>query len=52
MPTDARIDRSGVNGHASAPMIGVGRAGIGREGGWPSIEAFTELKTVNFNLDA
>lgn len=45
----------GINGYASipnAPMGGVKRSGIGREGGWPAIEAFTELKTINFNLDA
>lgn len=54
----ARAVRSGsigINGYASspnAPMGGVQRSGIGREGGWPSIEAFTELKTINFNLDA
>ncbi|MFT3720158.1 aldehyde dehydrogenase family protein [Pseudorhodoferax sp.] len=54
----ARAIRSGsigINGYASvpnAPMGGVKSSGIGREGGWPSIEAFTELKTVNFNLDA
>jgi aldehyde dehydrogenase (NAD+) len=54
----ARAIRSGsigVNGYASvpnAPMGGVKRSGIGREGGWPSIEAFTELKTIAFNLDA
>jgi len=45
----------GINGYASvpnAPMGGVKSSGLGREGGWPSIEAFTELKTINFNLDA
>lgn len=44
----------GINGYASvpnAPMGGVKLSGLGREGGWPAIEAFTELKTVNFNLD-
>jgi len=43
----------GINGYASsphAPMGGVQRSGIGREGGWASIEAFTELKTINFNM--
>jgi len=45
----------GINGYASvpnAPMGGVKLSGVGREGGWPAIEAFTELKTVNFNLDS
>ena len=54
----ARAVRSGsigINNYASvpnAPMGGVKRSGIGREGGWPTIEAFTELKTININLDA
>ncbi|MCG7400332.1 aldehyde dehydrogenase family protein [Caballeronia zhejiangensis] len=53
----ARAVRSGsigINGYASvpnAPMGGVKRSGIGREGGWSSIEAFTELKTIDFNMD-
>ncbi|WP_321800476.1 aldehyde dehydrogenase family protein, partial [Caballeronia sp. J97] len=52
----ARAMRSGsigVNGYASvpnAPMGGIRRSGVGREGGWSTIEAFTELKTINFNL--
>jgi aldehyde dehydrogenase (NAD+) len=44
----------GINGYASvanAPFGGVKRSGIGREGGWAAMEAFTELKTVNFNMD-
>jgi aldehyde dehydrogenase (NAD+) len=48
-----RTGSVGINGYASsphAPMGGVHRSGIGREGGWASIEAFTELKTVNFNM--
>ncbi|MDR5653301.1 aldehyde dehydrogenase family protein [Ruixingdingia sedimenti] len=54
----ARAVRSGsigINNYASvpnAPMGGIKRSGIGREGGWPTIEAFTELKTININLDA
>ncbi|MBC3191770.1 aldehyde dehydrogenase [Pseudonocardia sp. C8] len=54
----ARAIRSGsigINGYASvpnAPMGGVKRSGVGREGGWESIEAFTELKTININFDA
>ena len=45
----------GINGYTaipSAPMGGVKRSGIGREGGWSTIEEFTELKTVMLNLDA
>lgn len=54
----ARAVRSGsvgINGYASSPnspMGGVRRSGIGREGGFAAIEAFTELKTVVLNLDA
>lgn len=53
----ARAVRSGsvgINAYAStpnAPMGGVRRSGLGREGGWPSIEAFTELKTISINLE-
>lgn len=45
----------GINGYTgtpNAPMGGVKRSGIGREGGWPAIEAFTELKTISINMDA
>ncbi|HMQ94097.1 aldehyde dehydrogenase family protein [Amaricoccus sp.] len=54
----ARAVRSGsigINNYASvpnAPMGGVKRSGLGREGGWQTIEAYTELKTININLDA
>lgn len=54
----ARAVRSGaigINNFASvpnAPMGGIKLSGLGREGGWPSIEAFTEVKTININLDA
>jgi aldehyde dehydrogenase (NAD+) len=54
----ARAVRSGsigINNYASvpnAPMGGIKRSGVGREGGWQTIEAFTELKTININLDA
>ncbi|WP_028710752.1 aldehyde dehydrogenase family protein [Paracoccus pantotrophus] len=49
-----RTGAIGINGYASvanAPMGGVKRSGLGREGGWASIEAFTEIKTVAINLD-
>ena len=54
----ARAIRSGsvgINGYASSPhspMGGIRRSGIGREGGFAAIEAFTELKTIVLNLDA
>lgn len=54
----ARAVRSGsigINNFASAPHApfgGVKLSGLGREGGWATIEAFTELKTININLDA
>jgi len=43
----------GVNGYGlapNAPIGGVKASGIGREGGQASIEAYTELKTMIFNL--
>ncbi|WP_244446345.1 aldehyde dehydrogenase family protein [Devosia riboflavina] len=45
----------GINGYSlmpNSPAGGVKRSGIGREGGWATIEAFTELKTLILNLDA
>lgn len=49
-----RSGSTGINGYASipnAPMGGVKRSRLGREGGWETIEAFTELRTININLD-
>ncbi|RQR63256.1 hypothetical protein DIE07_05890 [Burkholderia sp. Bp9002] len=45
-----RTGSIGVNGYAGVPNAP--RGGIGCEGDWPSIDAFGELKAVNFNLDA
>ena len=45
----------GINGYSvmpNSPAGGVKQSGLGREGGWSTIEAFTELKTLMFNLDA
>lgn len=50
-----RTGSVGVNGYSvmpNSPAGGIRRSGIGREGGWTTIEAFTELKTVMLNLDA
>ena len=44
-----RAGTVGINGYQlepNAPFGGYGQSGIGREGGRPSIEAYTELKTV------
>jgi aldehyde dehydrogenase (NAD+) len=44
-----RAGTVGINGYQlepNAPFGGFGQSGIGREGGRPSIEAYTELKTV------
>src|SRR5580693_4975688 len=44
-----RAGTVGINGYQlepNAPFGGYGHSGIGREGGRPSIEAYTELKTV------
>lgn len=49
-----RTGTVGVNGYAfmpNSPFGGFKASGIGREGGFTSIEAFTELKTIMFNLD-
>lgn len=48
-----RTGSIGINGYSvmpNAPAGGVKGSGMGREGGWASIEAFTELKTVIVNL--
>ncbi len=56
-----RVSRSirtgsiGINGYATNPNVpfgGVKMSGLGREGGREGIEAFTELKMINFHLDA
>lgn len=52
---EMRTGSIGINGYAAvpnAPMGGLKRSGIGREGGWAGIEAFTEVKTLILNLDA
>lgn len=48
-----RAGTVGINGYSfmpNSPFGGFKASGIGREGGFTSIEAFTELKTVMFNL--
>ncbi|HKX56817.1 MAG TPA: aldehyde dehydrogenase family protein, partial [Xanthomonadales bacterium] len=50
-----RTGTIGINGYSAmpnSPAGGVKRSGVGREGGWASIEAYTELKTIMLNLDA
>jgi len=50
-----RTGTVGVNGYSympNSPFGGFKQSGIGREGGWPAIEAYTELKTMIVNLDA
>jgi aldehyde dehydrogenase (NAD+) len=50
-----RAGTVGVNTYAVAPNTPFGgyrTSGLGREGGWPGIEAFTELKTVTVATDA
>ena len=49
-----RTGTVGINGYAfmpNSPFGGFKASGLGREGGFTSIEAFTELKTVIFNLN-
>lgn len=48
-----RAGTVGINDYTvmpNAPFGGFKSSGIGREGGWPGIEAFTELKTVIVGL--
>jgi len=48
-----RAGTIGINEFAvapNAPFGGFKTSGLGREGGWPAIEAFTELKTVFVGL--
>ena len=50
-----RTGTVGVNGYSfmpNSPFGGYKASGSGREGGFASIEAFTELKTLMFNLAA
>lgn len=48
-----RTGAVGINGYSvmpNSPAGGVKQSGLGREGGWAAIEAYTELKTVMVNL--
>jgi aldehyde dehydrogenase (NAD+) len=48
-----RAGTVGINDYAvspSTPFGGYKTSGLGREGGWPAIEAFTELKTMMVGL--
>lgn len=50
-----RTGSIGVNGYSvmpNSPAGGIKRSGVGREGGWATIDEFTETKTVMLNLDA
>jgi aldehyde dehydrogenase (NAD+) len=48
-----RAGAVGVNGYSfmpNSPFGGFKSSGLGREGGWASIEAFTEVKTMAVDL--
>ena len=48
-------DTVGINGYSvmpNSPAGGIKRSGVGREGGWTTIEEYTEIKTVMLNMDA
>ena len=54
MAKGIRAGTVGVNGYSfmpNSPFGGYKASGLGREGGITSIAAFTELKTVMFNMD-
>ena len=49
-----RTGSVGINGYTvmpNSPAGGVKASGVGREGGYATIESFTETKTVILNLD-
>ncbi len=49
-----RTGSVGINGYSvmpNSPAGGIKRSGMGREGGWATVEAFTELKTLILNMD-
>lgn len=49
-----RTGTIGINGYSylpNAPFGGMKSSGIGREGGWGAIEAYTETKTIMFPVD-
>ncbi len=53
MAESIRAGTVGINGYSfmpNSPFGGFKASGLGREGGITSIEAFTELKTIMFNL--